>query len=58
MLYLKDTDGLTHTTYFTNGSSCVLLDGPQPSFGRCITSDNCCMPIPLVQDNSKCSGYW
>ncbi|KAG6354594.1 hypothetical protein INS49_004612 [Diaporthe citri] len=54
---LADSDMITHTTYFTNGSNCVVHT--DLSFcDRCITSDACCLYLPVAQDNSKCSAYW
>ena len=54
---LMDSDQITHTTYFTNGSSCAISDQLQ-NYDRCITSDNCCLYLPVAQDNSKCSAFW
>lgn len=54
---LGDSDGITHTTYFTNGSGCQVRT--DLSFcDRCITSDTCCLYLPVAQDNSECSAYW
>ncbi|KAI3393246.1 hypothetical protein diail_4535 [Diaporthe ilicicola] len=54
---LADSDGLTHTVYFTNGTECELHDDLN-NFSRCVTPEMCCMSLPLVQDDSKCSAYW
>lgn len=54
---LADSDGITHTTYFTNGSNCEVPT--DLSFcDRCIMTDACCLYLPVSQDNSKCSAYW
>lgn len=54
---LDDSDGITHTTYFTNGSGCEMRTDLSFS-DRCTTSIFCCLRLPVAQDNSKCSAYW
>lgn len=54
---LMDPDGLTHTMYATNASYCEIYDDPK-NYDRCITTDKCCVHLPLERQTVKCTAFW
>lgn len=52
-----DSDGFTHTTYLTNATYCEVSDEPK-NYDRCVTSDICCLHLPLERQTEKCSAFW
>ncbi|KAH8766192.1 hypothetical protein F5883DRAFT_674388 [Diaporthe sp. PMI_573] len=54
---LMDSDGITHTTYLTNGTDCDPHEEPR-NYKRCTSSGNCCMYLDLDRGGGRCSAFW